>query len=334
MCRPTANAAVIFSSRIFVFGKNADPRRWATERTCAAQPEILGNPSTNSDRLGRPDGVETVTYARSTSPKTHPMSECTSTSTLPALDTVAQPGPKRRPPWISSPSKMKMNSGSSCLCVGKCAPGSKRTTCISHSPVTATSLTKTPFANVDGLHGKSAVLTDTAALGSSLVIKTPSGPRVIAKIDHSITKTALVQEIQLYPYVAGQDPPAAANHHRHDEQKILVDEPGPDRVCGEGRTTHRNIVRQLSLQVANRLRVEVPLETRLRCRDGLQRFGIDDLVGGLPDPREVQRGRRPTWNDVWRLPNRHRLVHLASIEIHADGAHKIADENKSFLVRR
>jgi len=29
---------------------------------------------------------------------------------------------------------------------------------------------------------------------------------VIVKIDHSISKTALVQEIQLYAYVAGQDP--------------------------------------------------------------------------------------------------------------------------------
>ena len=46
---------------------------------------------------------------------------------------------------------------------------------------------------------------------------------MIAKIDHSISKTALVQEIQLYAYVAGQDPLAAANHHRHDEQMILVD---------------------------------------------------------------------------------------------------------------
>jgi len=53
---------------------------------------------------------------------------------------------------------------------------------------------------------------------------------VIAKIDHSISKTALVQEIQLYAYVAGQDPLAAAKHNRHDEQMILVDEPGPDRV--------------------------------------------------------------------------------------------------------
>jgi hypothetical protein len=32
---------------------------------------------------------------------------------------------------------------------------------------------------------------------------------------------------------------------------ILVDKPGPDRVCGERRTTHRNIVMRLSLQVAN-----------------------------------------------------------------------------------
>jgi hypothetical protein len=92
---------------------------------------------------------------------------------------------------------------------------------------------------------------------------------VIAKTDHSISKTALVQEIQLYAYVAGQDPLAAAKHDRHDEQMILVDEPGPDRVCGEGRTSHRNILRQLSLQVADRLRLEFPLETRLRCRDGL-----------------------------------------------------------------
>src|SRR5215813_10160325 len=162
----------------------------------------------------------------------------------------------------------------------------------------------------------------------------PSGTRVIAKIDHSISETALVQEIQLCAYVAGQDPLAAAKHDRHDQQMILVDEPGPDRVCGEGRSSHRNIVRQSSLQVAKRLRVEFPLQTRLRCRDGLQGFGIDDLVGRLPDPREVHHGRCPTRNDVWRLPNRHRLVNLASVEIDADGALEIVDESKYLVVRR
>jgi len=44
-------------------------------------------------------------------------------------------------------------------------------------------------------------------------------------MDHSICKTALVQEIQLYAYVAGQDSLAAVTHHRHNEQMILVDEP-------------------------------------------------------------------------------------------------------------
>src|SRR6266436_612036 len=67
--------------------------------------------------------------------------------------------------------------------------------------------------------------------------KPPSVRRVIAKIDHSIGKTALVQEIQPYAYVAGQDPRASAKHSRHDEQMILVDEPGSDRVGGEGRTS-------------------------------------------------------------------------------------------------
>jgi len=93
---------------------------------------------------------------------------------------------------------------------------------------------------------------------------------MIAKIDHSIGKTALVQELQLYAYIARQDPAAAAKNHRHNKQMVLVDEPGPDRLRGEVRTSHPDIVRQLSLQVANRLRVEFPFETCLRCGSGLQ----------------------------------------------------------------
>src|SRR5579872_1851771 len=115
---------------------------------------------------------------------------------------------------------------------------------------------------------------------------------------------------------------------------ILVDEPSPDRLCGEGWTSHRKIVRQLSRQVANRLRVEFPFEARLRCRDSLQRLGIDDLGGPLPDPTEIQHGQPRTRNDLWRLPNRHRLVVLAAIEIHADGTHEIVDESEYLLVRR
>lgn len=61
--------------------------------------------------------------------------------------------------------------------------------------------------------------------------------------------------------------------------------------------------------------------------------GIDDLVGGLPDPRKAQRGRRLAGYDLGRLPNRHRLVHLASIEVRADGTQNIGHKSKPFLVK-
>jgi hypothetical protein len=77
----------------------------------------------------------------------------------------------------------------------------------------------------------------------------PSGPRVIAKMDHSIIETALVQGFQHYADVDGQERLAAADDDRRDEQMILV-EAGPDRVRGE---SGANIMRQLSLPVANDL---------------------------------------------------------------------------------
>ena len=52
---------------------------------------------------------------------------------------------------------------------------------------------------------------------SSTCALAPSGPRPIAKIDPSITETALVQEIKLSVNIAGQDRDAIANQYRHDE---------------------------------------------------------------------------------------------------------------------
>jgi len=43
----------------------------------------------------------------------------------------------------------------------------------------------------------------------------------LAKIDHSIIETALVQEFQRYALVAGQDRLAAAKDDRRHEQMIL-----------------------------------------------------------------------------------------------------------------
>src|SRR6266508_4012987 len=69
---------------------------------------------------------------------------------------------------------------------------------------------------------------------------------------------ALVQPIQLYAYVVGQHPLAAANHDRHDEQLNLVDEPGPNRAWGEGRTTHRRHRARARHRVRPRLAVRGP----------------------------------------------------------------------------
>jgi hypothetical protein len=49
--------------------------------------------------------------------------------------------------------------------------------------------------------------------------------------------------------------------------------------------------------------------------------------------------RSPGWpasgrECIWRLPNRHRLVHFASIEIRADRAYDIVDEGMYLLVWR
>src|SRR5437762_1840506 len=44
--------------------------------------------------------------------------------------------------------------------------------------------------------------------------------------------------------------------------------------------------------------------------------------------------RLQTGNDVRRLPDRHRLVRPAPIEIRADGAQNVADESKHLIVRR
>src|SRR6266566_1842369 len=101
--------------------------------------------------------------ARSTRTKMHPVSECTSSLTLPAPAMLAHPGPNRWPTWTSSPSRTNTNAGRSWVWIGNRAPGSHRTTCLPQPSVVARSFTKTPGANVDGLHGRCSVFTHRKA---------------------------------------------------------------------------------------------------------------------------------------------------------------------------
>ncbi len=78
-------------------------------------------------------------------------------------------GPRCWPAKIRSPSRTYMNSGHSCLWSGSRAPGSNRTICISKPPVTATSLTNTFAAKVEGFQGKSSHLSTQKLAGIKLV---------------------------------------------------------------------------------------------------------------------------------------------------------------------
>src|SRR5215212_228829 len=102
---------------------------------------------------------------------------------------------------------------------------------------------------------------------------------------------------------------------------------------GERRTAHRNVAGRSCLELSYNLRVEVPLEPRLGRRDRLQRPRVHDLVSRLPDRYELQRGRWEMGNDFWRIPDGHRLVHLAPKEIGADLPLAIVDEGEDFRIQ-
>jgi arsenite methyltransferase len=59
---------------------------------------------------------------------------------------------------------------------------------------------------------------------------------------------------------------------------------------------------------------------------------VHDLFSRLPDRRELQRGCCPMGNHIWRLPNGHRLVHLAPKEIGADLPLEAVNESVDFLI--
>ena len=67
-------------------------------------------------------------------------------------------------------------------------------------------------------------------------------------------------------------------------------------------------------------------------RRPLQRRRVHDLFSRLPDRHELQHGCCPMGQRIWRLPNGHRLVHLAPKEIGADLPLAAVDEGVDFLI--
>jgi hypothetical protein len=141
----------------------------------------------------------------------------------------------------------------------------------------------------------------------------------------------LFQQLQLDAGVAGERGLSFTDEHRINEELALVDQPGVERVRREGRPADGQVARGGRLHLADRIGVEAALEPRVGGRDFMQRRGVDDLVGRLPDVREVGHELRLGRQGRLGLPDGHRLVQAPPIEVGTDGAHKVGDEGEDLV---
>src|SRR5580704_9676314 len=158
--------------------------------------------------------------------------------------------------------------------------------------------------------------------------------RAVTEIDGAVAEPALFRQCQVQADQVRQGPRAAAHDGRDGEQLVLVHQPGRDGLGGEMCTAHGEVAVGRFLQLADLVRVEVPLDAGPGAVRRLERGGVHDLVGGLPDLREVERDGTPARDRMRGLPGAHCLVHPPSVEICADRTLQVVDECVHFLVRR
>ena len=116
----------------------------------------------------------------------------------------------------------------------------------------------------------------------------------------------------------GKRPLAASDHGRCDEELELVDETCLEGLGGELSAPDDDVTVRVLLHLPNRFGIEVPLDPRPRGRHRLERPGVHDLLGGLPDLREVLDVEWLAGNPGRALPVSQDLVQTASEEIGAD----------------
>jgi hypothetical protein len=81
-------------------------------------------------------------------------------------------------------------------------------------------------------------------------------------VNHAVAETAFVQQFELQADMVGERRVAASDHDGHHEQLELVDQSGLGRLGGEVGTAHGEVTFRLRFQLADRFRVEVPLDPR------------------------------------------------------------------------
>src|SRR5688572_20490418 len=105
------------------------------------------------------------------------------------------------------------------------------------------------------------------------------------EMDHAVTESALVQQLEPEADVAGQRWIAASHNDGGEKQMALVDQTELQCLRSERRTAHRDIARRSRLQMLDRFGLELPLDPCLACRHPVQALGVHDLVRCLPDLR-------------------------------------------------
>ncbi len=131
-----------------------------------------------------------------------------------------------------------------------------------------------------------------------------------------------------------EGPCPTPHHDGRDDQVVLVDQSGLDRLGGQAGAAHAYVAPGGRLHLPNRLGVEVPLDPRPGAGHRLQRPRVDDLVGRLPDPGVLLQDGRLANEGFGRLPGHQHLVHPASEEVGAHRSLEVVDEGVHLLVRR
>lgn len=148
----------------------------------------------------------------------------------------------------------------------------------------------------------------------------------VTQVDHAVAEPPLVHQLEIDADVVWEERIAATDDRPSDEQLVLIDQSGPDRLRCQVRTGDAEGKVGAGLQLPHGLRVERAPYPGPRAGDLVQRCGVDNLVRRLPDPRVPKADRPPVGRRVCGLPVDHRLVHSAAVEVRADRSAVLVDE--------
>src|SRR5664279_3075859 len=153
-----------------------------------------------------------------------------------------------------------------------------------------------------------------------------SGVCAVVQVDHAAAEMAYAAQFELPDDIVGKGRITAAHNNGREEQVALVDQPGPDRLSGEVGTAHGDVTSRRGLHFPDRVGVEVAFDLRPGTGCHIQRLGVNDLVGRLPDLGIVARDESLVGEGVRGFPGDHHLIHPTPVQVGADVPLEVVDE--------